>query len=327
VIGKELEKALAGRALSRIQIVQTDRVDFVPLEFVYELPTPSEDADLCEGWIERLQSGEARCPDTNHPPADLPGQVKKVCPLGFWALTRIIERQVVKPKDVRSKDGFSIRINPTPAQSRLAAVGSAVFAFSNKLDAGVPGQSEALGKTLNGVTGDRASTVSTWKEWASAVQKERPTLLVLLSHTVDHQHMNALEIGADDGTGSRIKLIELVPEFVKADSSDTPVVLLLGCDTAVERNDFRSFLAQFLDCGAAVVVGTIAPVLGEHAAPVAQALIKELAAAMTPDQGNGRTFGDLMLDVRQRLLMEGELTALCMTSFGDADWGVASAHG
>jgi hypothetical protein len=155
-------------------------------------------------------------------------------------------------------------------------------------------------------------------------------LLVLLSHTVEHQHMAALEIGPDGG--SRVKLVELEAPFVRSGSAAPPVVLLLGCDTAVERNEFRSFVAQFLDAGAAIVVGTISPVLGEHAAPVAQALVTELQAAMT-NGGNGhgapagpggagpdRSFGRVMLDIRRRLLAEGEMTALCITSFGDADW-------
>jgi hypothetical protein len=321
LIGARLEEALPGRPLERIQIVQTDRVDLAPLEFVYDLPIPSQDARLCTGWTDQVRAGAGRCPDANHPPAALPRQVSTVCPLGFWGLSRVIERQVIKARDVRS-DGFGLRVAPTAPETRLAPLGGALFGFSSRLDAVVSGQSTAVLETLNAVTSDRARVVDTWPAWVSAIS-DRPSLLVLLSHTVEQQEMAALEIGPEQG-GSRITLVELVPEFVKAEPADTPIVLLLGCDTAVERNQFRSFVAQFLDRGAALVVGTITPVLGEHAAPVAQALIDAIASGLAPDAATpgdrATTFGDLMLDLRRRLLVDGELTALSVTSFGDADW-------
>jgi hypothetical protein len=292
---------------------------------VYDLPTPAEDAVLCEGWIEQLAQGSDRCPDSNHPPADRPGQVTKVCPLGFWALSRVIERQVVSPKDPNTGgSGFGIRAVPTAARSRLRAPEAALFAWSEKLNAAVPGQSDEVERVLNDVTGDHMTPVDTWESWATEIRDGHPSLLVLLSHTLDHQNVAALEIGKEEG-GSRLKLVELVPEFVRAKDDDPPVVLLLGCDTAIERNEFRSFVAQFLDCQAALVVGTIAPVRGERVVPVAQAVIREMAAEMGAEEAAGsepRTFGDLMLTVRRRLLQDGELTALCITSFGDADWRV-----
>jgi hypothetical protein len=328
LIGKELEEAVPGGTLERIQIVQTDRIDYVPLEFVYDLLTPSEDAGLCEGWIDVVREGRGRCPESNHPPARLPRQVTRVCPLGFWALSRVIERQVIKARDVRS-EAFAVRVAPTSAKAQLAPVARALFAFSTRLDAAVAGQSTTVLETLKAVTNGNARVVSTWEDWESAISEE-PSLLVLLSHTVEHQSVTALEIGPEEH-GSRIKLIELVPEFVMAQAGDPPVVLLLGCDTAVERNEFRSFVGQFLDCGAALVVGTITPVLGEHIAPVARSLIVSISAALgggmaarRPAAAPVSTFGDLLLDLRRTLLADGELTSLCISSFGDADWRLAS---
>jgi hypothetical protein len=321
LVGERLERELRGRPMERIQIVQTDRIDYAPLEFVYDLPTPSEDAGICEGWKDQLASGVGRCPESNHPPAARPDEVTKVCPLGFWALSRVIERQIIEARDVRS-EAFAVRVAPTKTEPSLSPVGHALFGFSTRLDATVGGQSAAVLNTLNGITNDHANVVDTWEAWASAIS-DRPSLLVLLSHTVEHQSVTALEIGPEVG-GSRLKLIELVPALVKAEPTDAPVVLLLGCDTAVERNEFRSFVGQFLDCGAALVVGTITPVLGEHVAPVANALIHHIASALTADgqpaEDRASTFGELMLRVRRGLLTEGELTALCIASFGDADW-------
>jgi hypothetical protein len=59
-------------------------------------------------------------------------------------------------------------------------------------------------------------------------------------------------------------------------------------------------------------------------APVANALIHHIASALAADgqpaEDRVSTFGELMLRVRRGLLTEGELTALCIASFGDADW-------
>jgi hypothetical protein len=78
-------------------------------------------------------------------------------------------------------------------------------------------------------------------------------------------------------------------------------------------------------------VGTLAPVLGEHAAPVASALVRELRAIAGhrngAASGEGSTIGDAMLRVRRRLLAKGQLSALCITSFGDADWQLGGSQG
>ena len=57
---------------------------------------------------------------------------------------------------------------------------------------------------------------------------------------------------------------------MRASEDDAPIVLLLGCETAV-TDELQSFVSRFQDLGAALVVGTTASVLGQRAAPVAQA--------------------------------------------------------
>jgi hypothetical protein len=101
------------------------------------------------------------------------------------------------------------------------------------------------------------------------------------------------------------------------------VVLLLGCDTAVNELGFQTFVAQFREQGAAVVIGTIVSVLGRNAAPVAQALVRDLATASRSKRASSTTFGEVMAASRRRLLAGGELMALCLTAYGDADWVLA----
>ena len=343
LLGAKLEGALRGRDLSRIQVVLNDPSDFIPVEFVYDFPTPSQDAGLCPNWQKALDEGT--CDPKHHPDADRPEQVTVVCPLGFWGLKKVIERQVIDPGEAAWADGkdFAIRAEPTLERSSLDDFNGALFAWSDRVNATVNDQSDMVLRALNAVTGDRAVTARTWEEWVAAISEREPSLLVLLSHTVTDRGSAKLEIGPD-GTGSRCERIEVVQEFVKKSATDAPVVLLLGCDTAVAKNDSQTFVARFRDQGAALVVGTIAPVLGEHAAPVASTLVQALRALMgqdatagrgggpmaEPDSGPGPgawTFGDAMVTVRRKLLASGELTALCVTAFGDASWRLGAQSG
>jgi hypothetical protein len=257
--------------------------------------------------------------------------------MGFWGLKKVIERQAVEADDLAVLEGkdFAIRAEPTVERPSLDHLDSALFAWSDKVNATVEGQSDTVLEALDAVTGNQAVTARTWEEWVAAISKRGPTLLVLLSHTVTDRGSTKLEIGPD-GIGSRCERIEVVQQWVKRDPTATPVVLLLGCDTAVARNDPQTFVARFRDVGAALVVGTIVPVLGEHAAPVASALVQTLRNLMDSrahggsngvtaqaDSGlgdNAWTFGDAMVAVRRQLLASGELTALCVTAFGDASW-------
>ena len=142
---------------------------------------------------------------------------------------------------------------------------------------------------------------------------KRPTLLVLLSHTAEEQSTAALEIGK----GETCLGVQLLPTFVRSSDEDAPIVLLLGCETAVS-DEWQSFVSRFQDLGAALVVGTTASVIGERAAPVAREVAAEIAAASKRKKPTAA--GDLITSLRRKLLAKGELTALCLTAFGDAGW-------
>ena len=179
------------------------------------------------------------------------------------------------------------------------------------------------------MTHQQTVAAKTWKEWVAAIDKDGPPLLVLLSHTVTVQGTSALEIGPD-GAGSQCLRVQLVPRFVKRKPEDAPMVLMLGCDTADGRAEPESYIARVRDVGAAVVVGTIAPVLGETAAPVAVALLEELRkTAEDPALAAGgvATFGEAMVRVRRALVAKGHLTALTLTAVGDADWRLSPSPG
>jgi hypothetical protein len=321
-IGQRIAAGLPGRDLTRLQIVQIDPTAFIPIEFVYDLPAPANDAGLCKNWRKALAG--ARCAPEHHPVDDVLGDLEVVCPSGFWSISKVIERQVVKEVAASDLKGgrFAIRAEPSTERPRLAAPSAALFAWSEILDRVVPGTSVKLLKLLNGATGNHAVSVKTWRDWAVAISQRRPPLLVLLSHTTDDTPA-ALEIGPEPGDrperAERRALGQVNDKLVKGNPEDTPVLFLLGCDTAIADRALSSFVAGFRDAGAAVVVGTITPVHGELAAAVVGRLVQALVAAAKQKTAAVR-FGELMRNGRRQLLAEGQLTALCAASFGDADW-------
>jgi hypothetical protein len=83
------------------------------------------------------------------------------------------------------------------------------------------------------------------------------------------------------------------------------------------RISFDNPVSRFQDHGAALVVSTIATVLGRHASPATALLIELLDQMSAPGD---RTFGDVMLRLRQKLVATQTPMALGLTAYGDADW-------
>jgi hypothetical protein len=313
VIGRPLAESLAGRPLDRLQVLVDERSDFFPLELVYDLPAPAADAKLCPGWKKALHSGTC---DKRHEATDGHLHPGTFCPSGFWGLSKVIERRVVGVGSWRRAGApetfeIAVRLDPTTERDTLEPPREVLFAASDKVDEVKKGGIDGVRKTLDRI-GRKTTHAKTWAEWVEGVAR-RPTLLVLLSHTTQEQSAAALEIGK----GETCLGVQLLPTFVRASDEDAPIVLLLGCETAV-TDELQSFVSRFQDLGAALVVGTTASVLGERAAPVAQAVATEIAAAAKRKKPIAA--GDLITSLRRKLLAKGELTALCLTAFGDAGW-------
>jgi hypothetical protein len=313
VIGEPLVETLAGRPLSRLEVLIDERSDFFPLELVYDLPAPAKDATLCRGWKTALREGT--CGEQHEASG---GQLhpETFCPSGFWGLSKVIERRVVGEAGWRRADapeGFEIavRLDPTTERDTLDSPHEILFAASDKVDEVKKGGIASVRKTLDRI-GQETTFATTWAAWVDGVAR-RPTLLVLLSHTTEEQSAAALEIG----DGETCLGVQLLPTFVRSSEEDAPIVLLLGCETAV-TDELQSFVSRFQDLGAALVVGTTASVLGQRAAPVAQAVASEIAAAAKRKKPIAA--GELITSLRRKLLAKGELTALCLTAFGDAGW-------
>jgi hypothetical protein len=330
-IGKEIEAVHGGRTreVPYIQILSANPTSFLPVELIYDLPTPAQDAKLCANAEKALQEG--RCDDKFHK-LDDEGHLEVVCPSGFWGVGKVIERHAVDPnrlrEDPRARGDFLAITDPIGGRKTLDAIAPMLFAASDHVNDVDSKELGRVTRSLEKLMDKKLLEASTWKAWVGHVKKEEPPVLLLLSHTGAAPGGAALEINKAEANQRRL-VAEINKHYVNLNGERVgPLVLLIGCDTGVvSPEDFQSFVAQFKDMGASMVVGTIAPILGRHASRVAEALVEEMKT-IGSNGGHGDRgvpFGAVMRQIRRNLLARGILISLALTSYGDADWRLATA--
>jgi hypothetical protein len=301
-----LEEQLRGFQLGkRIQLISAED-DMVPLEFVYDYGFPSKGARLCAHWRRALTTGSCACrPRT--------GSVHTVCPLGFWGLRFIIERQVASPQSGAG--------DPSPGQIRpghetLPPLNRVLFTASRRVDQVRPGERELTRQVLMDHLGDGFLEATSWKAWRKAVKAQHPGVLLSLPHTGQIGHLVALEIG----TNSMQEVAALTQDDVAPIGTEVgPVVLLLGCSTAVTEIPWQSAAAAFRRQGASLVVGTLIATLGRQTGPLARAF----AELMWGDEGvKGETIGALLQSLRRQMVASGTTIGMSLIAFGQSGWMV-----
>ncbi len=287
-----------------LQIVSTKPDALVPFEFVYEYPPPANGAPVCKNAKDALTSGI--CPSTCIPSGS---PAPHVCPLGFWGLRKVIERHIHVP---RPGGGSKVVSEPVAGRDVLSLQGATLLAISEQ----VP---KAAGTTLaKGVTAAWKAgvvPVTKWSDWKKAVRQKNPILLLALPHSGGTGPKITLEIGGDI-----LESTYLDETYVWVDKTRTPpIVVLLGCDTrgVADPTTYASHVEAFRGADAALVLGTVATVLGASAAPMAARLVDYLA-----DSANtgAERFGEILRAAKRKAVAESEMIALCLVAFGDADW-------
>lgn len=284
-----------------VQIVTTRTDKCVPFEFIYDYEVPRDEAPLCPRWRDALAAGA--CPETCAKTTDT------VCPMGFWGLSKVIERHAHAPGLRRAGIEAALQSEPDAQRKTLKFGGAVVYGSSERVK---KAQLDVLGGRLaeRHLAGERADD---WDAWKALVAAKRPAFLVALPHT-DGRGVNAsLELG-----GEAIDSIQLTDGHVRASSADAPpLVALLGCDVAATADEYADHVVVFRTRGAAVVIGTIATVFGEHAVTVAGRLVDALAgdADAAP-----RRLGEALRAIKRAAVAEGLLMPLCLVAYGDADW-------
>jgi hypothetical protein len=309
------------RISETIQFVNLDESDIVPIEYVYDKGYPDKGATLCEGfreatdWNEIFAAGQCSC--SNKPGVKSP----TLCPMGFWSLSKIIERQP-RQRGTANTQLTTVFSEPSAASPDISLARDAVFAAApNVKSEDVDSVTSMLEETYP----NHYQLASNWDEWETEIKEKSPKLLILLPHHgKDQENTHFLEIGsAGQVQGDKLHAGLLSENYVtKQPDEPGPVVLLLGCQTAqADQLPYHTFARDFLANRASIVVATQATVLGQHVAPVANEFVRQLLAST----GGDGSFGTIMRDVRRKMFSAGYLVSMALISFGDSDWKLGNS--
>lgn len=285
-----------------LQIVSTKNDVVIPFEFIYDHEVPDDDAELCPNWKISLTEGKCQESCTGH-------NRKTICPLGFWGLRKVIERHDVTPGLAEDNKEYFLQAETTSSRAELLIDGPGLFAASARVKA--PASASVENSFLKAF-GTAPLKATDWNTWESLVIRDKPHLIIALTHTNGTGSKATLEIG-----NVSIKSIQVRPSHVRPDeTADYPLVALLGCDTTGSAVEYSSYISQFRRKGAAIVMGTVATVFGDHAAKVASMIVEEFTGNTQP----AARLGEILRTMKQKAVADGLIMALCVVAFGDADW-------
>lgn len=302
-----------------IQIVSRSVGSDLPLEFVYEGPVPrAEEPRLCRNNVAALNAGScANCLGARVADGD-------ICPFDFWGFGRTIERHVRDRSLSSAAAPFELRIGPAVGSGDLGdPIGATLFGMSDRFSVE---EREAAERRLRVLSGHRPIYAQTWSDWVRIVggaegrPAETPTLLLALAHMAkEGRSPNAkLEINS-----SLLARGEIGARHVRpiSDGGPGPIVLLVGCETSAPDIPFQSFVADFTECGAPIVVGTLAPIHKSLAVKASEALIATIDDLLA-EQKSIR-FGEAMRRARCRMLAKRDVGGLNLVAYGDAEWAIS----
>ena len=292
-------------ATEYLQVVSTKLDAVIPFEFIFDHAAPEDDAALCPKWRDGLKNG--KCAGTCDRASG-----KHVCPMGFWGLQKVIERHAMSPELAATGRELFLQSEVSTQRPALELGGVSLFGASDRVK---PASLTTFAKTIKDAAGKKAEHAGNWDEWMDAVKRTRPKLLIAFAHN-DGKGFNAtLEIG-----GKTLKSVLLRETHLRAETQDPPpLVALLGCDTVGTGDDYGNHAAMFRSKGAAIVIATIATVLGDHAARVGESLVNGLLS------GNGQQplrIGEVLRAIKRQALLDKQMMPLCLVAYGDADWQI-----
>jgi hypothetical protein len=314
-IGKS-PTADALRKAEYLQIVSARPDAVVPLEFVYEYPWPKDGAAVCENAAKALLDG--RCPEGCNPKGK-DGPADCVCPMGFWGLSRVIERHVHDPD--LPKPAKIVAVEPTSERSVLEVRGASLLAISKQVKTA---EQKKLAEKVKQHWKGSVAIAESWAAWKKAVKEKGPALFVVLPHTSGKGAQIALEIHGDTVKSGAIDQSYVNPQ---GSTASPPIVMLLGCDTSntADKDAYATNIAVFRQAGSAIVLATTAALIwGDDSAKVAGQIVEAFTAALTEAP---QRFGDVLRVAKRRSVADSQLMAICLAAFGDADWRLTLNQG
>lgn len=275
----------------------------INFELIYTHPMPSKKSvPICDAVTGGATSCTDDCPDR--------ASADCVCPFGFWATTKVVERRL----------HASDRNDSSASDQRVVAVrdGGAV-GVADVANADDPNASARIVRAVTSfVLQGTGVEATTWDELEGAVRSHQRQLLCLVTHTIEPDDPDD-DLGVELQLGGDTKELLWVDEKYVNPALRTPgpVVLALGCDTATISASFASFVSRLHSIGAEIVVSAISQIPGKEAADFVERFTARLGERLsTPGP---HRFGEVMTAVRAETLLQGDVMALALTASGDGD--------
>jgi hypothetical protein len=304
VVVKALKRGPVTRA-KRLQVVSLVADARLPVELFYERKLPLPTATLCPKAVEALRTGNCDCPEDE----------AVVCPMGFWGVTRVLERYAEVPDEFPTQRPFAfVDATDRDGWQELEVFRASVCGWTHRVPQVV--EQDVLDAVVRRLTtcGTPTPLANEWAALQREVSAHQPTLIVLLVHT--RQVQNQKHQKAELGKESWLEVIDLDRRYVHpSDVAPQPLVLMLGCGTGSPLVDFLGFAAKLRDAGAAIALTAGAAIHGTHAVAAVEQFLTELEGLAA----DGESCGEVMRRVRAKSLADGNLMVLSLSAFGDAD--------
>jgi hypothetical protein len=304
-------------AVTHVRVASAGPGEILPIEYLYALEPPDDDAQICDRAEEGLRADRAQlvdgrcfgCTPTRWSAED---QRRTLCPLAFWGVRCAIER---RGSARVSGDTSSRGLPPEPIRTSDNVLHPLRRAIVGTTDRVGRAYAEAMVEAIRTGVGTLVEAED-WCDWEYDITRSpTPTMLVLLAHRKDDARYKTpqLEIGAASTLGiDALRLTYVRPN----ENAPQPLAILLGAETGLSDIGVESFATSLQSMGA-IVVSTIAPIGGHQAAPVVAELVGAIARAR-----QAVPLAEIISDVRRRLLADGTPMVLSLVALADAEWSV-----
>lgn len=287
--------------LDRVQLT-TQGDKFFPLEYLYDGKIPdNHKSGLCTDRKTCLTNGSAK------EGCEIKSAGQQLCPMGFLGISAIIERQTWDRK--MDKATWLRQARDPENRTKITSLNKMIFAAANKADH-FSQEDVAQGfdivkiRDIEDHTGDRQPN---WEEWKSQVLAVQPNLIVLLPHIENC----CMYIGEDE-----ILAFAAVNEVHLGRAE--PVVIAMGCNSAVAFTAAAGLPAALLRCGARIVVAALTGILGRYANIATRDLTATLISAAASHEPT--SIGTILNELRRRFLANDNPLGMVIVAFGDADY-------
>jgi hypothetical protein len=288
-------------AINRLQLT-TPANEHFPIEYLYDGDIPdNENATLCDSRASCLRLGSAI------KDCEIRARRQQLCPMGFLGVTSVIERRtwdrtMGKTFWLKQANDFAGRDHITDLQRGLFAASHRADEFDDdQLPTAFPiTRTENVEALISGGRRDN------WHDWSEAISAIHPKLLVLIPH-IENNHIYI-------GNEEKIAFGSVRRSHI---GNAKPIVITIGCNSAIGMTSSTGLPAIFLREGAKVVIAALTSVLGRFANTAVADLTKNLLLASAGS--SSITIGELITSLRREFLAKDNALGMVLIAYGDAD--------